>query len=471
MLALFSAALLDIMTLCGSGFAAAPVAVDPALYPRLATVSVPKGVGDGVVRVPVPVDLRSPRDPRDGSDLAVLAQDGQPLAVATVRGQAPIDRVPVRMSPTEDPDIWLLDPLNRPLDGLELDLPAKEWVARVAVDAWATDHWQPLLDPVLLWSVPAGAQRRIDLPATSSTAMRSKLRLRLVRLAGPNNRSPRVEGLLDTAPSVAPVELSLPVTQSVLEESGWSRYVVELPRPLPIDAVRVETDEPVFEREVDVALTAELVPGRYPTSDGTIRRVRLGGASLDQVTIPVTDEPAELLVLWVQSKGLVPLSIPTVTVLMEGEALLVPSPGPGPLTLLGGADPGTTATGDLDLATPELSRMVQATLAPGPVQPNPAWVAPEQRAGLAEPGTVLDMRGMIWVHDVEGPAGLVRIVLTPDVLADCKLDHSDLRLVDSTDHQIPFLLRRRLVEDDLGSLPFTRKEVGPQSRLRVRLPT
>lgn len=449
-----------------SALAAAPASIDARRYPRRATVLVPEGAAGDVVRVVVPAELRSARDPVDASDLALLDARGQPLAMTVARGQSDIDTLPLQVTPTDDGDTWLIEDHGRPLDGLQIDLRGREWVARAAVDRWDGGRWVEVAAPSLVWEHDQGRDTRVPLPGVSGP-----LRLRLSRLHDSLRHRPRVDGVLWTAPSADPVELTLPIAQAVLQENGWSRYTVELPRPLPIQAVRIDATDPVFEREVDVALIGELDAYHQPQVDGTIRRIRLGGAALDQVTLSVQDQPADMLVLWIQSDGLVPLDLAEVTVLLEGAELLVPAPGPGPLTLLAGADPNTTPTGDLDIALPELSRMASLTLSPEPAEDNPDWTPPEVRAGLAGPSTPLAMAGMSWSHPVQGGPGLVRIPLTLEVLADTRRGMDDLRLVDVEGRQIPYLLRRRPVDLELGELSFTRTEEGSQSRLSVPLPT
>jgi len=469
-----SLTLLLSLSLSQSAHAAPPVAVDPARYPRQATVDplacgacpLPARAGQGVLRIPVPLDLRSPADPADASDLALLDAQGQPLAVAVARGLGEAETVPLFARATEDRDTWIIDDPDRPLDGLDLDLWGSEWAVTAAVDRWTGSAWTPVAGPRLLWAAGGASDRRLALPRGTD----GRLRLRLLRHFAPRFSSPDLSGVLWTAPHVDPVELSLPISQAALQENGWTRYTVALPRPLPVQAVRLEVSDPVFERQVDVELSGQTDPWYQPSGDSTIRRVLLGGATLDQVTVPVQGTPADLLVLWVDSQGQAPLDLTGVTVQLPGEELLVPDPGEGPLTLLGGAEPRTTPTGDLQLALPELSRLASATVSAGPVSANPAWSPPELRARLAEPSTSLDMTGLRWSQPVAGPVGLVRISLSAEVLADARVDQGDLRLVDALGHQVPYLLRRRPLDQDLGELQVERSEDGSTSRLRVALP-
>jgi len=465
---------LVLLSLSLSAHATAPAAVDLSRYPAQATVA-PEACasctpaqrqGQGVLRIPVPPALRSAADPPDGSDLALLDAAGQPLAVAVARGAGRTDSFGLPVRPTQDADTWLIDDHDRPLDALDVDLRGRIWVASVSVDGWTGRDWVPLVPPRLLWSTGDAEHHRLVLPRGT----RGPLRLHLDRHLAERLRAPQVDGVLWVGVHVDPLEEVLPVQQAVLQENGWTRYTVELPRSLPVRAVRLDARDPVFERRVQARLVDEVEAEQQPDAPVVVRRVLLGGATLDDVTVPVSGGPADRLVLLVDSAGQLPLSLPEVTVIFDGEELLVAGPGPGPLRLLGGADPHTTAVGDLQIALPELLRMASPPLSPGPVEDNPAWSPPELRARLAEPSTQIGLRGLTAVADVTGPAGLVRLNLPDAVVADARADLGDLRLVDGAGRQIPYLLRRRPLDRDLGPLDPARVEDGQTSRLTVALP-
>src|SRR5262249_26463645 len=72
----------------------------------------------------------------------------------------------------------------------------------------------------------------------------------------------------------------------------------------------------------------------------------------------------------------------------------------------------------------------------------------------------------------ESPAGLTVLVLDTAVLAHSATDLSDVRIVDVTDHQIPYLLEKALdpLALKIPLLPDNRKPVPKQSRYRLVLP-
>lgn len=446
--------------------AADPVGVDPVRYPLRTTVELPVGSAGQVVRIPVPLDLRQAGEPVDGTDLALLDPQGVARGFAVARGEGSPDRIPLRLTPGDDTMTWIAEGTDRPVSSLEVELGGRTWVARVAVDQWSGSAWLPIGEPVLIWEHPQGENTTVPL----SGAQRGPFRLRIERLHETDTGLARVDAVLRSQPHVEPLTVELPVSAPVLQEDGWARYTIDLGRPLPVRSVTLHADDPVFERSVEVRRIAELDPFRYANPNGSIRRIRLGGADLDQATLPVEPGEGDLLVVWVESTALVPLSIPTATITLEGTELLVPAAGPGTWTLMGGAPPQTSPAGDIGLALPELARVAVATALPAPVETNPTWTPPELRAGLAVPSTEISLRGMRWEHEVTGGPGLVRLPLTAEVMADAVEGMADLRLIDAEGRQIPYLLRQRPVDAELGTLEFTRTEQGSRSVLRAALP-
>lgn len=456
---------LGLLLLLGPARAADPLPVDPSRFPLRVELQVGPPVAGSSLVVPVPIELRRPGEPTDGSDLLLLDPEGRPRAFALASGEGEPQRVALRVQPEGSGRDLVVDPLGRPLSAVEVDLGPSPWVARVRVEPLAAGATAPSSEPVLLWETDQG--RQVELPLRAGPG---PFRLRIEQLHGDVGRLPTVDGLLYPGLHVEPVRRAFPVADPVLLEEGWARYVVELGQPLPVRSVRLEVEDPIFERAIDPRQVSELDPYAWPTPTTSVRRVRLGGAELDQVRVPVSPGQGDLLVFFLESKGVQPLRIPSVEVELEGRELRLPAATPGTWTLLGGAPPGTTAPAELNIALPELARGAAQPLQVGTVEANPAWRPPEVRAGLGLPGAELSLRGMRFQHLVEGPAGLVRLPLSAEVLADSQQGLRDLRLIDREGRQIPFLLRRTPVDPDLGELAFTRSEEGSRSVLRAALP-
>jgi hypothetical protein len=162
--------------------------------------------------------------------------------------------------------------------------------------------------------------------------------------------------------------------------------------------------------------------------------------------------------------------VPEVTVHLSGLELLVREPGPGPWTLQAGAEPGTGARHDLNLAVPELRRLAEAEAVVAETRPNPAYRTPEDRSGLSDPGPPVDLSRYTWRLPVEAPPGLTRIALPPEVISAGDPAYRDIRIVTEAGQQVPRILQRAAIDPDLGELTFTREEKGGESILRVPMP-
>ena len=441
---------------------------EPSRYPLAATVPVAPEEEEAVLRLPVPLDLRRQGEDRGGaSDLVLLDAAGELEPVAVARGSREPERVSLPVWPVDrDTHLYEVRALDRPIDGLYVTLRGSTELADVVVTEERGGRWVPLGPPQQVWRHPLGDQTRVELPATTGP-LRVQLQPRIDEWSA---RRADIDGFRDWDSHVDPVDLVLPVVSSVTEEDAWTRYLVELPGPLPVDAVTVHAEGDLFERAATVRAEPR-EPYSWMDSTATLHRVDIGGARVDFTRVPVpADFRGDRLYLYVQDEGDVPLEITELTLHLEGLELFLRAPGPGPLTLLGGAPGGTTPATDLGTALPELRRLASATLQPEPAVPNPAWQPPEDRAGLAGPGPEHDASGYRWRAPLTGGPGLVRIALTEEILARVDPRSADLRILTEDGRQVPYVLQRGARPADWGELAFTREEDGATSRLRVAIP-
>ncbi len=424
-------------------------------YPRMAPVTLSEGTG--VWRVDVPPQLRSPRDPEDGTDLLLVDAAGEPVEVAMARGRGAAEAVSVRVGLS--PSLDTLDArLTAPVDRLEVQLETSSAAATAQVFQQSAAGWAPISEPTLIWEHSQGQQRMIELRETTSGEVRLQLTHHHRRA------SVRIKGWRDPSPAVQPDSLTLPVVDQQLGEDGLARYIVELPAPMPIDRISLTVEETLFDRRVGI------LQDGYSTDLGTIRRMRIGGASVEHLDVDIEGMwSRDRLELTVESHGDAPLTVTAVTVWMEGLELLVVDPEGGPMSLYGGADPQEPLPSDLNFAVPELFREARGTAQPGAVTDNPAYQPPEVRSGLADPSTPIDLSGFSTVRAVTG-SGLVRVPLDEGVLVGAQSSLDDLRLVDAEGRQIPYLLERRAVDARWSGLEVVREEDGPTTRLKVAIP-
>jgi hypothetical protein len=445
-------------------------AVDLDRFPLQATVSLPEckncAEGQGVYRVPVPPGLRTPDDPVGASDLVLVNADGDVIPVAIARGSDTPERAHLRVWPSRDYRVFEVEKTDRPIDGLQVDLPREPSIAEVRVEAKVNGAWVSWGEPQRVWQHSLGDANQVDLPAT-----RGPLRVEITPVVGAWwLRRPSVDGFRRSDADVRDVKLRLPVVASQLQEDGWSRHVVPLPAALPIRSITLHAEGDVFERPVAFQDHVR-EPGGYLEASGVVRRIDFGGAAVDMTTVGAPEGLAgDRLYVYVEDNANSALVVPEVTVQIDGLELLVRDPGPGPWTLYGGAPIRTAPVHDLNVAASELRRLSDATAIVSEVAPNGLYTTPEDRSGLSGPGPLIDVSKYRWRHGVTGGPGLVRVPLPSDVVGSGQPGAVDLRLLTAEGAQVPLVIRRSGVEPDWGNLDITRTEKGQQSILRVAMP-
>jgi len=446
------------------------LAGDIDAFPYRADVTLPS---TGVSRIAVPVALRSAGDPADGSDLMLVnaAGDRVPFAVrrgndaprliAGHRGSA-FGSDDLAWSPTGDAATFRVEVTGRPVDGLEITLPHQPLAATATVRQDGR-----IVAERLIYNVASGSNTVVPLPPTVGT-----FELTLTYHGAGATRPQRVDGLRYPGPYLPDERVDVPVEGWRTLEDGWARYDILLPEPYPVKQLDLHPTEVLFERSWSLIapLSADGLVDRPYGYEAPIRRLAVGGASIDQTTVQVPGDVQRRLALFIDGDDGRYLTIPSVTATFPAEELVVRDPGAGPFTLYAGAPAGTTPPSDLQFALPELVRVAEAQVLPGDRQPNPAYVAPEQRSGAGLPGSELQRSDFDWSAPVEGVTGLARVPLTPAVLSTARADLGDLRLVNSSNRQIPYLLRHQGLRQSWGELPMTRREDGSVSYIEVTLP-
>lgn len=439
-------------------------------WPTQATVTL-TGCGactSGAAMIRVPPALRSVGDPEDGSDLLLLDAAGQPVPFAVARGNAPADRTSLREWRTDTENVLNIDAPALSIDGLEFDIDGTATVGRVTVKDAATGA--VLAGPTLIWTHEVGALRTVDITPTTRA-----LRVEFVWLGRAPQRLPRVTGLRRPAPSLSPDRLTVPVVDQRIQEDGWVSYTLQMDNPLPVRALDLRAAEgAVISRDVNVAALTGGGQSTTHLGSGHITRVRVGEATLDAMNVQTQSPPlADRFVVQVASYGQPVLPLPTVDILLEGEALWFEPTGPGPYTLYGGAPSQTRPPSELQVALSELVRLPTTVATVGEATANPDWRSPVDQSGLALPGVTLPSpERFAFRAPITGETGLVRIPVPNEVLAATRPELGDIRITTDTLAQVPFLLRRTAL-DRVSTVPFdaiTRTEDGKLSTLVVPLP-
>jgi hypothetical protein len=439
-------------------------------YPRCAEVA--ELPPSGPARLRVPLELRTPADPADASDLILVDATGRAVPVERVEGadeRGTVQLPPVR--PTADPERFLVDTGAFTLGGLRLGLPPGVPAARVTVSLGD----EVLAREALVWS--------LEDSASGDVALSGPVKGVLTVDVTPTTRGmslslgPTFVGLRDAGTPIPDHRVPVEVAPPIVQENGWARTALSLDQPLPVGAVEVEASDPLYERGAGLAVVPwagvehSLGPEPEPGRQTRITRAAIGELRVAQevVTDRVDVGAGDQLLLLVDSQGKVPLDVVGATVRVRGVDLVALDVGEGPHQLCGGAPPGTTPTSPLGDAAAELARIAGEAAVVGPVWPNPAFVPPEIRSNLAAPSAFTGGDRLRWGRIVAG-TGLTRIGVPDEVLARARPDLGDLRLlIDDGARQLPYLLEREPT-DRLVDGVTSREDRGGRTGIAVKLP-
>jgi hypothetical protein len=320
-----------------------------------------------------------------------------------------------------------------------------------------------LVTKVLLWNLPdtgAGVREVIALPpGHRSGPWRIDLHVVNIWRARP---WAEFSALTTQVDQVEPVLWRVEVQEPVVIGPSQSRLSVSLPRSgLPVRGVRVAAQDAMFSRPATVHDGRGTVLGQ-----GQLERFLYGTAPVDVDHIPVHATVSRALSLDLTDDRSRPLQVEHVDLELRGLALLASGGEPGRWTLSGCGPAG--ARYDLERLSSALMEQTTPRIVPGPPRANEAWTEALVTEGLAGPAARLQGRSTA-LAELQGPGALVRTRLPPAVLATLRSDLADLRWVDATGRQLPYLA------EDAGPVPvpgvsYTVTEQGTESVMQIMLP-
>jgi hypothetical protein len=268
---------------------------------------------------------------------------------------------------------------------------------------------------------------------------------------------------------------------ALASEPGRSRYRLSGVEGLPFETLALEPDEAAFSRHVRL-IEASLKNGRREEAvlgEGEVYRIRAEDAALRAEVLMLRVRPPSggELILEVRDEDSPPLRPPRATVSAAATRLLYPW-NVGPLTLYYGNTVTRPARYDLEPQHLRIASAVSFAGAQlGPEQPNPRFRAPLPLAFAPARGASLAARR--WSRErvltIAAREDLYSLTLSPTDLAALRSDLADLRLVDQSDHQVPFILEPAArsekpplrIEAEPAPIPRGR---GAVSRYRLLMP-
>ena len=364
--------------------------------------------------------------------------------------------------------------LTQPFDSVTLASPAGSFIKSVRVES-STDlkRWQTLEPEQPIFRQPDGANRLyISFPAGTWPWL---------RLTVDDQRSPPIlftgahihASVTEPAPSE---KFSATITERD-ESPGETRVTFDLGAAnLNLVAVQIETAEPLFTRQVTLAVPQ--------ISQDTIREQTVGQGLIYRVA--VTGQPAseDLLVpidslvhsrelfLFIHNQDSPPLPITAVHIERRPVYLVFLARQDGVYHLLTGNHHCAAPGYDLARLGMNLKSVAVTPIKLPPPVDNPNYHPPEVLPGIEETGAALDVGVWKYRQPVKiARAGAQQLELGLDVLAHAQPDLRDLRLVHGS-NQVPYIVERTSISRSLTpAVIATNDAKDPElSRWVIKLP-
>ena len=272
-------------------------------------------------------------------------------------------------------------------------------------------------------------------------------------------------GVLLNAGFIPPPPLTPVGTQIVSrdEYAGETVLTVALDgRHQPLEALEIETKEPLFMRRVTVTIreVRDGVSGERTVGNGTIYRVALEGApSRAQLELPMDfTPPTRELLVHIHNGDSPPLTLEGVRFKRAPIGLRFRASAAGNYLLLSGNPQATTPHYDLAAFAGEMSAAAAAPVTPGDLESTPNYHPRESLSTAPLPdvpltGAPIDKKD--WTERraiaIDRP-GVQELELDLEALARSRPDYADLRVV-REGNQIPYVLERPTLARSLMLTP------------------
>ena len=432
----------------------------------------------GLIKISLPVDTLDAA--RQGFEDLRLYDDASNETSYLIERPVPAVKIiqsaqafEVSLKPTETV-ITFDTGLSQPIDGITLETPASDFIKAVQIEGSADGKsWQLVAEGKPIFRQPGGVNQ---LHLTIAPATWAKL-----RLTADDQRSkpiPFTGARVHAATSEAvPVE-PLPIVIGERHENpGETRLSLNLGAAnLDLSALEVETPEPLFMRQVTMAIgqISENAIREQTLRRGTIYRVALEGrptASSLRIEVGGQVTSRELLLL-IENQDSPPLSITGVRGERRPVFLLFLARMAGTYHLLTGNPRCVAPRYDLAGLRGSLNAASLLPVAISPVADNPDYRAPEVLAGVQEGATTLDVTAWRFRKPLKlERSGAQQVELDLDILSHAQPGFEDLRILRSG-KQVPYILDRTSISRSLNPVfTFSTDSKDPQlSRWTLKLP-
>jgi hypothetical protein len=364
--------------------------------------------------------------------------------------------------------------LTQPLEAVTLDTPASYFIKAVRVESSDDGKsWRTLVQGQPIFRQPYGANHlQISLPTIVS---------KWLRLTVDDRRSPPIPfiGAHVHAATSEPVPSELiPVKISERDENpGETRLALNLGAAnLGVAAVQIETTEPLFMRQVALAVphVSEDSIHEQTIGQGVIYRMAVEGqTSSENLSVPFENQiRSRELLLFIKNGDSPPLPISAVHVERRPAYLVFLAHQPGTFHLLTGNSYCNAPHYDLAALNINLKSIATMPIIVPPPSDNPNFHAPEVLPGIGLTGAALNVSEWKYRKPVKVSGdGVRQVELDPDVLAHAQPNFVDLRLLVES-NQVPYIIERTSISRSLApAVTVTNDTKNPKlSRWVIQLP-
>ena len=362
----------------------------------------------------------------------------------------------------------------QPLDGVRLVSPATDFIKAAVVESSDDGNsWKMSAQGQPIFSQPDGASHLlISFPPASA---------KWIRVTVDDGRSKPVPftGAMVHAATGAPAPgelISAAITERD-ENPGETRLALNLGAAnLNVASVHLETAEPLFMRQVSVAIPimSEDSIREETIGKGTVYRVAVEGQPpSENLSVPLEWlVGSRELILLVNNGDSRPLPISAVRVERRLVYLVFLARQPGAYHLLTGNPRCDAARYDLASLGMNLKDVAVSSFKIPPPSDNPDFHSPEALPGLEVTGAPLDVSDWKFRKPVKiSRSGGQQIEPDLDVLAQARPDFADLRVL-RAGNQVPYIVQRTSITRTLT--PSVTADVDPKnpklSRWTIKLP-
>jgi len=430
--------------ICLAALIAATVSASPFRVERSATPG-----GSGPNRLDVDVDLLAGSKP-GLADLRFFDSHNREVGYVLIR--------PTGQEAQWIPGTVLPIAATKTTSGFEVDLRAAREIDRLRIGGLDVPYLKPLRiegsGDRSRWTLLADATV-FDLPDRDLRQDEVAFQAgpyRYLRVTWDDRASARVRGtpvararIHGSGAPPEPLRFAVPFRKTA-SEPGKSRYRIDLPGPhLPIARVEVQVSSGDVFRMATISeprLTGgEIVP--VPLGSGRLRRAQRDAGVASDLTIPIQRPSGRELVLTVDDENNPPLAVTAIVARAEPQPwIYFESPDGAALKARYGNQRLDAPRYDIEAsrdfaARASVRRATWGAPSRGPAEPSTA-AAPLPPLGAAVERTKFRYSRPL----APGPQGLAVLSLDADVLARSR-DLADVRIVDSSARQVPYVVERR----------------------------